>query len=116
MSLHTNKYQGVKLSVQSKGIRLNDRLQRRIHRMIKKLRKHLPGMNWIDVYLKTTQDVSKPKLVTVRFGIPGPDIVASDSGSRWKTLLKNIEKRIMRQLEKRKLSLNAVNAIGEPAY
>ena len=96
----------MKLSVQSKGIKMNDYLEQRIQRMIKKLKKHLPDINWMDIYFKTTQDASKPKMVTVRFGIPGPDIVVTDSGSRWKTLLKNIEKRCIRNLQKRKLVFN----------
>ena len=82
---------------------MNDYLKQKIQGMIKKLRKHFPGISWIDVYFKITQDVSRPKMVAVRFGIPGPDIIASDSGTRWGTLLKNIGKRIVRQLEKKKL-------------
>jgi ribosome-associated translation inhibitor RaiA len=115
MSTEIKLDQSIKLSIQSKGIKMNDYLEQRIHKMIKKLKKHLPEINWIDLYFKTTQDASRPKMVTVRFGIPGPDIVASDSGSRWKSLLKNIEKRIMRQLEKRRLPVKAPNAVGKPA-
>ena len=102
MTLHANNYEGLKLSIQASGININEYIVRKIDGMIKKLRKHLPGIDWIDIYLKTTQDASRPIMATVRFGVPGPDVVASDSGSSWKTLLKNIEKRIMRQVEKRK--------------
>ena len=115
MSAKIKLNQRMKLSVQSKGIKMNDYLEQRIQRMIKTLKKHLPEINWMDIYFKTTQDASKPKMVTMRFGIPGPDIVASDSGSRWKTLLKNIEKRIIRHLEKRKPLLKASNEIGKAA-
>lgn len=109
MSPNTTNYQGVKLSVQSKDVRMTAYLERKVQRLIKKLRKHLPDVNWIDIYLKKTQDASRPRTVTVRFGIPGPDIVASDSGYSWKSLLKNIEKRLIRQLEKRKMQLKASN-------
>ena len=105
MTPDKKSYHDLKLSVQTAGIKMNDYLEWKIHGMIKKLRKQLPGINWVDIYLKTTGDEARPKTVTVRFGIPGPDVVASDSGSRWKTLLKNIEKRLIRQLGKRKLPL-----------
>ncbi|HWJ30346.1 MAG TPA: hypothetical protein VNS32_27680 [Flavisolibacter sp.] len=70
--------------------------------MVNKLKIILPGVNWIDIYLKHTNEIARPRTVVVRFGKPGPDLVASDSGHRWKILLKNVEKRLIRKLEKRK--------------
>ena len=98
--------EGIKLDVQSAGVEMNEYLQRKIKNMIKKLKKVLPEINWVDVYLKNTDESVRPRRVVVRFGIPGPDIIASDTGHRWKILLKNVEKKLVRQLEKRKTLLN----------
>lgn len=100
---HSESLQGIKIDIQTMGVDLNRYLQRKIRLMIKKLQNLLPQAGSIDVYLK--QDTNGPtnlRNVTVRFGIPGPDVVASDSGLRWKIVLKNVEKKLLRQLEKRK--------------
>lgn len=107
MSMHIYSHPDFKLDLQASGVEINAYLERKIRSMIKKLKKYFPDMNWLDIYLKTTDDAARPRMVTVRFGIPGPDIVASESGLRWKILLKGVEKRIIRQLEKRKAVLKA---------
>ena len=91
-----------KLDIQAAGVNMNNYLHRKIRNMITKLKKHFPDINFVDVYLKTNEASAKPCTVLVRFGIPGPDLVASDSGERWKIILKNVEKRLARQLKKRK--------------
>lgn len=87
------------------GVEMNAYLDRKIQNMIKKLKHLLPEVNFMDIYLKTNSETVNPCTVVLRMGIPGTDIVASDSGSRWKIILKNIEKRVIRQLEKRKMLL-----------
>jgi len=95
-------FDDVKLDIQTVGVKMNDYLERKIQNMIRKLKKILPEISWADFHLKTTDEATRPRTVVVRFGIPGPDVVASDSGESWKILLKNVEKRLSRQLEKRK--------------
>ena len=95
----------IKIDIQTVGVKMNDYLERKIQNMIKRFRTLLPDINWVDIYLKTTEETANPRTVVVRFGLPGPDIVASDSGDRWKMMLKNVEKRLTRQLEKRKALL-----------
>lgn len=102
---HKNQKQ-MKLDIQTIGVDMNEYLEKKIQNMIKKLKKVLPEVNWMDVYLKTNEESVNARTVVLRFGIPGADIVVSDSGNRWKTLLKNVEKRVIRQLEKRKALLN----------
>ena len=71
-----------KLDIQTIGVEMNDYLERKVQNMIKKMRKILPDINWVDVYLKKNEETGKPRTVVVRFGIPGPDIIASDSGTQ----------------------------------
>jgi|SRR5687768_4790574 len=99
----TRNFEDLKVGIQPIGVELNDYLFRKIENMIKKLRKSIPEVNWMDVYLKEGGEELNPRNIVVRFGIPGTDIVASDSGDRWKTIIKNVEKRLIRQLEKRKV-------------
>lgn len=98
--------QGIKIDLQTVGVDLNQYLERKIRGMIKKLRHLFPQAGTIDIYLKhNSEQPSSPNNVTVRFGVPGPDLVASESGGRWKTVLKNVEKKLLRQLEKRKAAV-----------
>ena len=100
---HSERLQGIKVDIQTVGVDMNQYLLRKIGLMTKKLRNLLPQAGSIDVYLKQdAEQPASPRNVTVRFGVPGPDVVASDSGLRWKIVLKNVEKKLLRQLEKRK--------------
>ena len=94
--------QDIALDIQAPGVEINNYLERKIRNMIKKLKTLVPGVSSMDLYLKSTGEPEKPKTVVARLGIAGPDLVVSDSGHRWKILLKNVEKRLIRQLEKRK--------------
>ena len=102
---YSENAQGLKVDIQTIGVEMNQYLQRKIGLMTKKLKHLLPQAGTIDVYLKEDAgQPAAPRNVTVRFGVPGPDVVASDSGLRWKVVLKNVEKKLVRQLEKRKVA------------
>ena len=101
--VHNKNLVGIKIDIQTIGVEMNGFLQQRISNMIQKLKRYLPQINWIDVYLKRAPENSMDQReLSVRFGIPGPDIVASDTGCSWKVMLKNVEKKLVRQLNKRK--------------
>lgn len=100
---YIENYEGVKTDIQTIGIEMSEYLQLRLHNLIKKLKNILPEINWIDVYIKTTNKrFAYLRKVNVRLAIPGQDLIASDVGYRWKSMLKNVEKKLIRQLEKRK--------------
>ena len=102
---YLTKYQDIKTDIQTVGVELNDFLHTRIKKLIIKLKKHLPEVNFIDVYVKQTdKQTSYPRKINVRFGVPGHDLVASEEGYNWKTLLKSVEKKLKRQLNKRKMT------------
>jgi putative sigma-54 modulation protein len=91
------------VDIKPTGVKINDYLLNKVENMIKSLKKSVPELSWMDVHLKETEEETNARNIVVRFGVPGTDIVASDSGDRWKTVIKNIEKRLIRQLEKRKV-------------
>ena len=48
--------------------------------------------------------------VSVRFGIPGTDAFATDSGINWAATLKSVEEKIRRQLRKNKVNAAQKNS------
>jgi ribosome-associated translation inhibitor RaiA len=103
---HLTSYEGIKTDIQTVGVELNTFLHSRIKNMISKLKKLWPEANFIDVYVKQTiKQSSYPRKINVRFGVPGPDLVASEVGYNWKTLLKSVEKKLAKQLNKRKRTI-----------
>ena len=99
---YTENFDGIKLDVQAVDITIGDDLQQAIRDMISRLRRHVSDVNWVDVYFnEKTGKSTDQRTVSVRFGIPGNDGFASDSGEHFMVLLKNVEEKLRRQLEKR---------------
>lgn len=99
---YTENYDGIKIDVQAVDIDIDDKLQQSIRDVITRLRRHISDVNFVDVYITEKSEKSTdPKSVGIRFGIPGNDAYASDSGDNWMALLKNVEEKLRRQLEKR---------------
>lgn len=99
---YTENFDGIKLDVQAVDITIGDDVQQGIRDMIVRLRRHISEINWADVYFEDKSGKSTdPKTVSVRFGIPGNDAFASDSGDNWMALLRSVEEKLRRQLEKR---------------
>jgi ribosome-associated translation inhibitor RaiA len=103
-------HNNIKLEIRTIGVKMNARLNERLLTLINKLKKYLPQMNFADVYLKQSGKQSTfPRKLNIRFGVPGPDLAASEVGYNWKTLLKSVEKKLIRQLNKRKQSFKTKN-------
>ena len=99
---YTENFEGIKLDVQAVDIDISNDIQQEIRQMIVRLRRHISEVNWIDVYFQEKSGKStEPRNVSVRFGIPGNDAFASDYGDNWMALLKSVEEKLRRQLEKR---------------
>ena len=99
---YNEKMKGIKMDVQAPNITLSDRLQQRIRRMIVRLRRFVPEVNWADVYLtERSAKATEPRMVRVRLGVPGPDAFATGTGHHWPVLLKSVEAKLRRQLQKR---------------
>ena len=95
-------FQEIKMDVQALDINISNTLQQPIREMITRLRRHISEVNWVDVYFKKGSEHSTAnRTLSVRVGIPGNDVFASDSGNSWVALLKNVEEKLRRQLEKR---------------
>ncbi len=99
---YTENFEGIKVDVQAVDSTIDDSLQQEVRDMIVRLRRHISEINWVAVHLTDKKGkASEPKTVGIRFGIPGNDVFASDSGDSWMTLMKSVEEKLRRQLEKR---------------
>jgi len=99
---YTENFEGIKLDVQAVDITIDDDLQQAIRDMILRLRRHISEVNWVDVYFrKEGAQSTDPKTLSVRFGIPGNDAFASDTGDSWMALMSSVEEKLRRQLRKR---------------
>ena len=99
---YTENFEGIKIDVQEVDISISDKVQQGIREMITRLRRHISEVNWVDVYFKEeSEHPADNQTVSVRFGIPGNDAFASDTGNNWMALLKSVEEKLRRQLRKR---------------
>ena len=99
---YTENFEDIKLDVQAVDITIGDDIQQEIRNMIVRLKRHISEVNLVDVYLEDKSAKSTDqKRVSVRFGIPGNDAFASDTGDNFMALLKSVEEKLWRQLEKR---------------
>jgi putative sigma-54 modulation protein len=99
---YTENFEGIKMDVQAVGVNIGNTLQLRVRKMIARLRRHISEVNWVDVHFK--REGGNPtgnRILSIRLGIPGNDVFASGSGDSWMVLLKNVEEKLRRQLEKR---------------
>jgi len=104
MNMEKN-YGEMKLDIRTEDVKMNDYLERKVHNLIKKLTSLRLDIDWMDIYLKSNDDTTWSRTVVVRLGIAGSDFQASDTDTRWKVALKEVEKRLIQQIEKRKALL-----------
>ncbi len=99
---YTENFEGIKLDVQAVDIEISDAIQQSVRDTITKIKRHMKKIDSVDVYFKEEPShATNPKSVHMRVGIPGNDVFAKDEGNNWFELLKNIEDKLKRQLEKR---------------
>lgn len=99
---YTENFEGIKIDVQAVDIAISDAIQQSVRDSILKLKRHAKKIDSIDVYFKEESGHStNSKKVSMRVGIPGNDVFAEDEGDNWYELLKNVEEKLKRQLEKR---------------
>lgn len=101
---YTENFNGIKIDVQAVDITIQDELQQIIRDTIVKLQRYVREINWVDVYFTIERGQStEQKNISMRVGVPGPDVYASDSGDEWLSLMKSVEDKLRRQLEKQKV-------------
>ncbi|WP_207496194.1 HPF/RaiA family ribosome-associated protein [Aridibaculum aurantiacum] len=102
---YTENFQGIRVDVQAVDITIPDDLQQSIRDMIVKLQRYVREINWVDAYFNIEEGNStNQKNFSMRVGVPGPDVFAADSGDEWLPLMRSVEEKLRRQMEKSKNS------------
>ncbi|GAB3318385.1 hypothetical protein GCM10027299_09820 [Larkinella ripae] len=93
----------VRLDIEAVGFTLDDDLQASVLDALSKLQRFYKGdVITADVYLKLEPNQrSNEKHVGIKYGVPGNDVFADDSGDDWYGLLNSVVAKLQRQLEKR---------------
>ena len=98
---YTENYNGIKIDVQAVDITVHDELQQVVRDTITKLQRYVREINWVDVYFTIERAHNTDnKNLSMRVGVPGPDVYASDSGTDWLPMMKSVEDKLRRQMEK----------------
>lgn len=98
---YTENFEGIKIDVQAVDITISETVQQEVRDIISRLKRNVSDVNFVDVYFRDSKAKStKAKEVGMRFGIPGKDPYASDSGDNWMELLSSVEEKLRRQLAK----------------
>ncbi|MEO7045721.1 MAG: HPF/RaiA family ribosome-associated protein [Ferruginibacter sp.] len=99
---YTENFEGIKMDIQTVDLTISEELQDDIRQMIKRLKRHISEINWVDAYFKMESKRSTDvRMLSVRLGIPGQDVFASENGYYWQALLKNVEIKLRRQLRRK---------------
>ena len=108
---YTENFEGIRIDVQAVDISIIEDVQQQIRDMIMRLSRHISEVNWVDVYFKEeSKHATGNRNVSVRFGIPGTDAFATDSGINWAATLKKVKEKIRRQLRKNKVNAAQKNS------
>lgn len=93
----------VRLDIEAVGFTLDDDLRSTVLNALAKLRRYYKGdLITAEVYLKLEpSQKSEDKHVGIKYGVPGQDIFADESGDNWYTLINNVVVKMQRQMEKR---------------
>ncbi|WP_026464276.1 ribosome hibernation-promoting factor, HPF/YfiA family [Adhaeribacter aquaticus] len=99
---YTENFEGIKIDVQAVDISISDSVQQSVRDTITKLMRHAKKIDSVDVYFKEEANHSTDsKRVGMRVGVPGTDVFAEDRGENWYELIKNVEEKLKRQLDKK---------------
>ena len=99
---YTENFEGIKIDVQAVDISISDAVQQAVRDTITKLMRFAKKIDSVDVYFKEeANQATDTKRVSMRVGVPGTDVFAEDRGENWYDLLKSVEEKLKKQLEKR---------------
>lgn len=99
---YTENYKGIKIDVQSPNADISTAVQEEIRLAIDKLSRFTTNINAADFYFKVEgSNNAALSSVSIRLGIPGPDVFADDTGDNWISLIKSVTDKLIRQLEKK---------------
>ncbi len=110
---HTQIIQNVPIYIHTNGTEMNNYLSEKANRMGIAITELTDEIVKIDLRLtESPEQVTSPRKLSVLVTLNGAELTASDSGKQWKMLFKHVEKRITRQIAKRKELVQRKQMIG----
>lgn len=99
---YTENFEGIKLDVQAVDFTPEKDVEERIRQLLKYVSRFSSGeIVYATIHLENKDGKStSQKSVRVILGVPGPDIIASDTGDNFMALLASVEQKLARQLKK----------------
>lgn len=99
---YTDNFEGIKLDVQAVDFTPEQKVEERIRKMLSYLTRFSSGkIVYASVFLEDKRAKStNQKSVKVQLGVPGPDIIATDTGDDFMKLLASVQEKLARQLKK----------------
>jgi len=98
---YTENFEDIKLDVQAVDFTPEKMVEERIRKMISYLKRFSSEIVYVTIYLENKEGKStEQKSVKAILGVPGPDIIASDTGDNFMELLANVEDKLAKQLKK----------------
>jgi hypothetical protein len=99
---HTAIIEYIPLSIHLHEVKMNDYLQRKFYQMVSTLKKQSSDIVKVDLWVEAFGSEAKnPRKITATVRFPDISLSASDSGKQWKFIIKQVQIRLARQIEKR---------------
>jgi len=99
---YTENYKGIKVDVQSPNTDISDAVQQEIRAALDKISRFTSNINAADFYFKVDgSNNAALSSVSIRLGVPGPDVFAEEKGDNWISLIKAVSDKLIRQLQKK---------------
>jgi len=99
---YTENYKGIKVDVQTVNLEVSDTVQQEVRSSLDKLLRFTPEIVWADVYFKSEGSSNPLYLVSMKLGVPGPDVFAEENGQNYVPMLKSVTDKLVKQLQKGK--------------
>ncbi|GAB3491726.1 hypothetical protein GCM10027341_05070 [Spirosoma knui] len=92
---------GVRLDIQAVNIEVDDAFRDRVVQALGKLRRYYSGdVITAEAYMRQEAHPGpNEKSLRIKYGVPGSDVFAEESGDNWDTLLNDVTGKLKRQLE-----------------
>lgn len=93
----------VRLDIETVNVEIDDDFRGRVVDALGKLRRYYSGdVITAEVYMRQeTYAGPNEKSMTIKYGVPGEDVVASDTGENWDHLLNSVTAKVKHQLDRR---------------
>lgn len=103
---HSAVIEDISTNIHIHGLKMNDYLSRKLHQVITKFKEQSNDIVKVDIRVEELGPAAKnPRKITAIVEFPDISLMATDSGKQWKLIIKQVQQRLIRQMEKREFLL-----------